>query len=87
MLTPLLAEYIKNREEHHIESDVAHKHVYGNGNLQIGDRSYDLRPAVSGDTPAKLLKVTDGVSRRYLLLDQTQLQQENLVENKDILQR
>ncbi|KAK3600760.1 hypothetical protein CHS0354_017053 [Potamilus streckersoni] len=56
-----------------------------NGNLQIGDRSYDLRPAVTGDTPAKLLKVTDSVNRIYLLLDQTHLQQENLVEKKGLL--
>ncbi|KAK3598285.1 hypothetical protein CHS0354_019811 [Potamilus streckersoni] len=54
-----------------------------NGNLQIGDRSYELRPAVTGDTPANILKVTDSISRIYLLLDQTYLQQEKLVENKD----
>ncbi|KAK3600757.1 hypothetical protein CHS0354_017050 [Potamilus streckersoni] len=53
-----------------------------NGNLQIGDRIYDLRPAVTGDTPAKLLKVADSIRRKYLLLDQTHLQQENFVENK-----
>ncbi|KAK3598279.1 hypothetical protein CHS0354_019805 [Potamilus streckersoni] len=55
-----------------------------NGNLQIGDRRYDLRPAVTGDTPAKLLKVTDNISRIYLLLDQTHLQQENMVKNKGL---
>ncbi|KAK3600753.1 hypothetical protein CHS0354_017046 [Potamilus streckersoni] len=53
------------------------------GNIQIGDRSYDLRPAVTGDTPAKLLEVTDSMSRRYFLMDQAHLQEENLVENKD----
>ncbi|KAK3598283.1 hypothetical protein CHS0354_019809 [Potamilus streckersoni] len=52
------------------------------GNIQIGDRSYELRPAVTRDTPAKLLNVTDSISRKYLLLDQTHLQQENLVEEK-----
>ncbi|KAK3600755.1 hypothetical protein CHS0354_017048 [Potamilus streckersoni] len=54
-----------------------------NGNLQFGDRSYDLRPAVTGDKPSKLLNVTDNISRIYLYLDQTQLQQQDLVENKD----
>ncbi|KAK3594232.1 hypothetical protein CHS0354_007213 [Potamilus streckersoni] len=52
------------------------------GNIRIGVRSYDLRPAVTGDTPPKLLDSTDNISKRYLLLDHTHLQAEDFINNK-----
>ncbi|KAK3608762.1 hypothetical protein CHS0354_010465 [Potamilus streckersoni] len=51
------------------------------GNIRIGVRSYDLRPAVTVDTPEKLLDSTDNISKRYLLLDQTHIQAQDLIKN------
>ncbi|KAK3608758.1 hypothetical protein CHS0354_010461 [Potamilus streckersoni] len=52
------------------------------GNIQIEDRSYYIRPSLTGDTPPKLLDATDNISRRYLLLDQTYLQAEDWFKNE-----
>ncbi|KAL3890599.1 hypothetical protein ACJMK2_002881 [Sinanodonta woodiana] len=53
------------------------------GNLHIGEISYDLRPA-SPDTKRRYrMDNTDIIGRRYLLLEQTHIQQEQWVEKKD----
>ncbi|KAK3578108.1 hypothetical protein CHS0354_007819 [Potamilus streckersoni] len=53
------------------------------GNIQIGDNSYNLRPAKGEITSENLWKVPDSLGKRYVLEDIANIRKENSVETKD----
>ncbi|KAK3604352.1 hypothetical protein CHS0354_013864 [Potamilus streckersoni] len=55
---------------------------HNNGNIQIGDSSYELRAAKNRDTSEKLLEIPDLIGKRYYLIDQRNIGLENLVGNE-----
>ncbi|KAK3604350.1 hypothetical protein CHS0354_013862 [Potamilus streckersoni] len=56
-----------------------------NGNIQIGDSSYELRAAKTRDTLDNVLEIPDLIGKRYHLIDQKSIGLETLVGNEDFL--
>ncbi|KAK3598629.1 hypothetical protein CHS0354_037579 [Potamilus streckersoni] len=52
-----------------------------NGNIRIGGSYYDLRQAESDLTPSDMSEVPSLIGKRYVLLDQSNIEQDNVVEN------
>ncbi|KAK3586770.1 hypothetical protein CHS0354_016945 [Potamilus streckersoni] len=55
------------------------------GNIQIGDRSFELRPAEASDISEHSLELPHVNGKRYLLLDPKSIGQKNLAANEDTL--
>ncbi|KAK3584543.1 hypothetical protein CHS0354_031951 [Potamilus streckersoni] len=53
-----------------------------NGNIQIGDSSYDLRPEETSVISRNLLTVEGPPGKRYVLNEHAKRQRDNVVENK-----
>ncbi|KAL3890596.1 hypothetical protein ACJMK2_002878, partial [Sinanodonta woodiana] len=53
------------------------------GNIQIGERSYDLRPVETDVAKAKVMEDREIIGRRYILLDQTYTIQDHFIERQE----
>ncbi|KAK3594368.1 hypothetical protein CHS0354_014074 [Potamilus streckersoni] len=54
-----------------------------NGNIRIGDYNYDLRPDESDVASGHTSKVPSLIGKRYVLLDEANIEQENIRERYD----
>ncbi|KAK3586769.1 hypothetical protein CHS0354_016944 [Potamilus streckersoni] len=55
------------------------------GNIEIGDSSYVLRPAEASDTSENTVELPDMIGKRYILLDHRNIGVESFVGNEDEL--
>ncbi|KAK3604348.1 hypothetical protein CHS0354_013860 [Potamilus streckersoni] len=67
------------------QSTMYSKPFHGNGNIKIGDSSYELRAAKTRDTSENVLEIPDLIGKRYHLIDQRNIGLENIVGNEDLL--